>query len=101
MRARWPRPAASSSPPAEGRRDVGQNPFDDVRIVGHAQLIGYGQEQRISLGDGLVLPELFDEHIRFGGIAAAEDRARVLVDEPDLVRTLALVAEIGAIAVVQ
>ncbi len=35
--------------------------------------------------DGLVLLELLDEHVGLGGVAAAEDRARVLVDDADLV----------------
>ena len=57
---------------------MGQNRFDHMRIVGNAQLVGDGQQQRVGLGDGLVLPELLDQGIRLGGVAAAEDRARVL-----------------------
>jgi hypothetical protein len=67
---------------------VGQNCFDHMRIVGNAQLVRDGQQQRVGLGDGLVLPELFDQGIRLGGVAAAEDRARLRVDESDLVVTV-------------
>src|SRR3984957_8250052 len=69
-------------------------------VVGDAELIGDGEEQRIGFSDGFVRLELFDECIRLGGVAAAEDRPRPLVYESDLVLFLALVSEIGAIAVV-
>ena len=64
---------------------MGQNRFDHMRVVGNAQLVGDGQQQRVGLGDSFVFPELLDEYIRLGGIAAAEDRAGPLVDESDLV----------------
>jgi hypothetical protein len=67
---------------------VGQNSLDHMRIVGNAQLVRDGQQQRVGLGDGLVRLELFDQGIRLGGVAAAEDRARVRVDESDLVVTV-------------
>ena len=72
---------------------MGQNGLDHVRVVGHAQLIGDRQEQCVGLGDGFVLPELLDQDIRLGGVAAAEDRARARVDEPDLVVAVASAAE--------
>ena len=59
-----------------------------------------GQQQCVGLGDGLVLLELFDQGIRLGGVAAAEDRARVRVDESDLVVTVAGAPEISAVAIV-
>src|SRR3984893_13075333 len=71
-----------------------------MRIVGNAQLVRDGQQQRVGLGDGLVLLELFDQGIRLGGVAAAEDRACVRVDESDLVVTVARAPEISAGAIV-
>ena len=68
-----------------GRCDVGQNRFDHMRVVGDAQLVGDGKQQRVGLGDGFVFPELLDEYVRLGRIAAAEDRPGPLVDESDLV----------------
>jgi hypothetical protein len=55
-----------------------------MRVVGHAQLVGDGQQQRVGLGDSFVFPELLDEYLRLGGVAAAEDRPGPLVDESDL-----------------
>jgi hypothetical protein len=70
---------------------VRQNRFDHMRVVGHAQLVGDGQQQRVGLGDSFVFPELLDEYLRLGGIAAAEDRPGPLIDESDLVIIFALV----------
>jgi len=89
-----------ASAPTERRGDVRQDRLDHVRIVGDAQLIGDREQQRIGLGDGLILLELLDQNLRLGGVAAAEDRARVGVDEADLVLTPALVTEIGAVALI-
>src|SRR6185503_21345213 len=69
-------------------------------VIGDAQLVGDGQEQRVGRRDGVVLPELLDERIRLGGIAATKDRSRARVDEADLVPVLAGASEIGAIAIV-
>ena len=71
-----------------------------MRVVGHAQLVGDSQQQRIGLGDRLVLLELFDQGIRLGGVAAAEDCARVRVNKSDLVVTVTCAPEISAIAIV-
>ena len=79
---------------------MGQDRLDDMSVVVDAELIGHGQQQRVRLGDGFVRLELFDQCIRLGGVAAAEDRPRPLVDEPDLVLALAFMSEIGAIAIV-
>ena len=79
---------------------MGQDRLDDMGVVGDAELVRDGQEQRVGLGDGLVLLELLDQNIRLGGIAAAEDRPCLLVDKADLVLVLAPAAEIGAIAIV-
>jgi hypothetical protein len=40
----------------------------------------------VSASVSFVLPELLDEYLRLGGIAAAEDRPNHLVDESDLER---------------
>ncbi len=52
---------------------MGQNRFDHVCVVGNAQLIGDGQQQRVGLSDSFVLPELLDQDMRLGSITAAED----------------------------
>src|ERR1700722_3417088 len=71
-----------------------------MSVVGNAQLIGDGQQQRVGLGDGFVAPELLDEYIRLGRVAAAEDRPRQLADESGLVLRLTLVSKISAVAIV-
>src|SRR5450631_2101854 len=71
-----------------------------MRVVGNAQLIGDGEQQRAGFGYGFVFPVLLDQCIRLGRIAAAEDRPRPLVDESDLVLSLTLVSEIGPVAIV-
>src|SRR3984957_11871262 len=92
-------PSTSLAPP-QGGSDVGQDRFDHMRVVSNAQLVGDGQQQRVGLGDRLVFPELLDQYIRLGSIAAAEDRASPFVDESDLVIILAPAPEIGAIAII-
>ena len=62
-----------------------QNGFDDMRVVGNAQLVGDGQQQRVGLGNGFIRLELLDQRVRLGRVAASEDRPRSLVDEADLV----------------
>ena len=42
-------------PPPQARRDVLQDRLDDVGVVVDAELIRHGQQQRVGLGDGLVL----------------------------------------------
>src|SRR4051812_12281444 len=69
-------------------------------VVGDAQLVGDGQEQGVRFGNGFIRPELLDQRIRLGCVAAAEDRPGPLVDESDLVLPVTLVSEIGAVAVV-
>src|ERR1017187_9387750 len=72
-------------PPAQARRDMLQNCLDDVGVVVDAELVGHGQEQRVGLGDGLILLQLIDQHVRLGGVAAAEDGAVGAAEEADLV----------------
>ncbi len=79
---------------------MGQDSFDDMSVVVDAELVGDGEQQRVGFGDCLVLGELLDQGIGFGGIAATEDRPGLLVDEADLVLTVVAVAEIGAVAIV-
>src|SRR5271168_1402263 len=71
-----------------------------MRVVGHAQLVGNGQQQRVGLGDRFVFPELLDQYMRLGGIAAAEDRPGPLVDESDLVIIFAPAPKIAAVTIV-
>src|SRR5215470_3240192 len=89
-----------SSAPSHRRGDMLQNGLDHMRVVVNAQLVGDGEKQRIGLGDRFIRLELLDQHIRLGRIASAEDRPRSLVDESGLILTLALMSEIGAIAIV-
>ena len=56
---------------------MGQDRLEDVRIVGDAELVGHGQEESVGFGNGFIRPELLDEYVRVGRVAAAEDRARV------------------------
>src|ERR1700754_2783710 len=69
-------------------------------VVVHARLVRHGKQQRICLGDRLASPQLLYQRIRLGCIAASEDRARLFVYEADRVGRLALLSEIGAIAIV-
>jgi hypothetical protein len=39
---------------------MGQNRFDHMRVVGNAQLVGDGQQQRVGLADSFVFLELLD-----------------------------------------
>jgi hypothetical protein len=83
--------------PSAGR-DMLQDRLDDVGIVVDAELVRHGQQQRIGLGDRLVLPAAARSASGLGGIRAAEDRALVVDDSrsgPGLAA-----AEIGAVAVV-
>src|SRR6187402_438687 len=77
-----------------------QDRLDRMRAIVHAELVGDRQQQRIRLRDRLVLPQLLDQRIRLPGIAPAEDRSRLRIDEADLVLASALPAEIGAVAIV-
>lgn len=79
---------------------MGQDRFDHMRVLGDAQLVGDSQKQCVGFGNGFVRSELLDEHIRFGRVAAAEDRAGPRVNEADLVLFSTLVSEIGTIAII-
>src|ERR1700722_12678385 len=58
-----------ASPPPHRGSNLGQDRFDHMGVVGNAELVGDGQEQRIGFRNGLVLFELFDQHVRLGGVA--------------------------------
>jgi hypothetical protein len=63
-----------------------------MRVVVDAELVRHGQEQRVGLGNRLVLRKLLDQRIRLVGVAASEDGARVFLDEADLVFFLSAAA---------
>ena len=67
--------APPASPPAQPRRHVLQDRLDDMHVVVDTELIGHGEQHRVSLGDRFVHLELLDQHIRLGGVAPPEDRA--------------------------
>src|SRR5579863_2954639 len=71
-----------------------------MRVVGDTELVGDSEQERVGLGDGGVFAELFDQGIGLGGVAAAEDGARIFVEETNRVLFAAAAAEVGAIAVV-
>jgi len=52
-----------------------QDGLNHVCIVVDAELVGHGQEQHVCLGDGFVLLELFDQNVRLGRVASAENGA--------------------------
>src|SRR5664280_3337787 len=71
-----------------------------MSIVGNAELVGDGQQQRVGLSDGLVLPELLDQNARLGSITAPENRFGPWVNKADLVIIFSTTPEIGTIAIV-
>lgn len=79
---------------------MGEDAVDDVGVVVDAELIGHGKQERVGGCDRLVLLELLDQHIRLGGVGAAEDRLGLRVDEPDLVGVLVLAAEVRPVPVI-
>ena len=85
------------STPAQARGDEGQDRFNDMRVIIDAKLIRDGQQQRVGLSDRLVLPELLDQHVGFGGIIPAEDRLGPLAEKPDAIPSFAIASEVSAI----
>jgi hypothetical protein len=79
---------------------VGENRFDNMCIVGDTQLVRDGQQQRVGLGDGLILLELLDEDVGRGGVAPTKDGWGRIADEANLVGILTAAAREGAIALV-
>ena len=82
------------SAPSEFRRDVLEDALDRVRVVVDAERVRHGEKQCVGSGDRFVGREFFDEHVGLGGVRAAEDRARVAVDEADLILIARLAAEV-------
>jgi hypothetical protein len=44
-----------ASAPPKRRSDVGEYCFDRMSVIGHAQLVGHGQQQGVGFADGFVL----------------------------------------------
>ena len=82
---KFPETAAASAP-AQAGGDMLEDRLDDVGVVVDTELIGDGQEQRVSLGDGFVFRELLDEDVRLSGVAAAKNGSGVVAEEADLCR---------------
>ena len=76
-----------------------QDRLDDVGVVVDAELVRHGQQQRVGLGDSLVLGQLFDERVGLVSVATAEDRALLGLNVAEMILVLAA-AEVGAVAVV-
>ena len=92
MRRQGPQ-GATDVTASQTRRDVREDRLDDVGVVVDAKLVGHGEQQRVGLGDRFVFLELLDQHIGLGGVAAAENRPRVVAQEADLVFALAAAAK--------
>jgi hypothetical protein len=97
--AKKPSTRSQISTPPKSRGDLGQNRLQNMRVVGDTQLVRDGQQQCIGFGDRVVFSELFDEHIRLGGIATAENCTRI-IDVADLVVFLRAASEVEAIAII-
>src|SRR6185437_1620660 len=91
---------SGASTPAEGGSDIGQDRLNDMRIVGDAKLVRHSQQEGVGICDGFVRPELLDENVRLGSIAATENRARLLVDKADLISLLTPTAKVRSIAII-
>ena len=94
-------PRNDRSAPAQRRRDVLQDRLDDMGVVVDAELVGHGEQQRVGLGDGLVLLAAARPARPARRRSCGRRSARVLsLDEADLVLALVAAAEIGAVAIV-
>lgn len=71
-----------------------------MRVVVHAERVRHRQEQRVGGGDCFVRRKFLDQRIGFGGVRGTEDGARVGVDVADVVLVACVLAEVGAVAVV-
>jgi len=86
--------------PMQSWGDSRQNCLHDMRIVGNTQLVWDGQQERVGFRDRLVFSKLFDQDIRLGCIATAEDRSCGFVKEAYFVLFLTAASEIATITVV-
>ena len=65
-------------------------------------MVWNGEQERVGLGDRLVLSKLLDENVRFSSVTAAEDRPCVFVKEPDFIAVLLRASsEIATITVIE
>src|SRR5215217_3129750 len=69
-------------------------------VVVDAKLVGHGQQQRVGLGNRLVLRQITDQRLRLAGIATAKHGALFRLDVAELVFLRPAAAEIGAVHVV-
>src|SRR6187401_2783010 len=76
------------SAPPQRWCDVGQETLQDVGVVVDAQLVRDGQQQRVRCGYCGVGPEQVHHGVRLGGVGAAKDGARRLVEVADRVDVL-------------
>jgi len=66
--------------------------LEESRVELDAQLVGHGDQERVRVGDGRIIRELFDELVGLADVAAPEGRLQP-VDDADLVARLGLGAE--------
>src|SRR4051794_25880283 len=88
-----------ASAPAELRRDVPDDAFQQVRVVVDAELVRDRQQQCVRSGDRLVPGEILDELVDLPGVRLAESGCAA-IDEPDLVGTPRLRAEVRMVGAV-
>src|SRR5215813_10921715 len=69
-------------------------------VVVDAELIGHRQKQGVGFRDRFVLFELCDKNVRLRGVATAENGALTAAKEANLILVLAILPEIGPVAVV-
>src|SRR5512146_1629092 len=85
------RPSDRSSPsdwpslsPAQSGCDVREDRFDHVRVVFDAERVGDGQKERVRFGDGLIRPQLFNQHLWLSGVGSTKHGSHV-VDDANLI----------------
>ena len=78
---------------------MGQNCLQNMHVVGNTQLVRDRQQKCIGFGDRVVFSELFNEHVRLGGIATAKNCTRI-INVADLILFLRAASEIEAIAII-
>lgn len=72
-----------------------QDGLDDVHVVIDAELVRHGQHQRIRLGNRLILLQLGNQLVRFGGVAATKNCAGLLIEETDFIAVVMAGAKIA------
>ena len=71
---------------------MGEDALDDVGVVVDAQLVGHGEQQRVSGGDRLVLGELGYQLVRLTRVGPAEPGGAA-VQPADLIRAVPIPPE--------